>query len=289
MNKKFFSLVKNEETKSADINIFGDITSWDFEELGEISAHTLSKQLEELNDVDTINVHISSYGGEVKEGLAIYNALKNHHAKIKTFCDGFACSIASVIFMAGDERIMSKSSALMIHNAWMFVNGNANELRKQADDLDKITQLSIAAYMEHLTISEEELKQMLDNETWLLYDECLEYGFATSVIGDDKSNKVTQSAKNSIYQMIKKFKQKNTDKEVNVDDENKTSDDEFDSDNSNDEIDTNDVSDEDNNQEETEDITSNDKKNKENEDKATEKVIAFFSPLIKALNNEGRN
>lgn len=66
MKNKYFSLIKNEENNSADINIFGDITSWDWEELGEMSAHTLSKQLEEIGDVDTINVHISSYGGEVK-------------------------------------------------------------------------------------------------------------------------------------------------------------------------------------------------------------------------------
>ena len=154
MKNKYFSLVKSEDTKEAEIYIFGDITSWDWEELGEISAHTLSKQLEELTDIDTINVHISSYGGEVKEGLAIYNALKNHKAKIKTYCDGFACSIASVIFMAGDERIMSKSSLLMIHNAWIYATGNANELRKQADDLEKITQASINAYMEYLNIKD---------------------------------------------------------------------------------------------------------------------------------------
>lgn len=271
MSKKYFSLVRNEESKSADINIFGDITSWDIEEFGEMSAHTLSKQLEELNDVDTINVHISSYGGEVKEGLAIYNALKNHKAKIKTYCDGFACSIASVIFMAGDERIMSKSSALMIHNAWMFASGNANDLRKQADDLDKITKLSIEAYLEHVNISEEELKQMLDEETWLLYDECLDYGFATSVIGEEKTENITQSAKSTILKMIKQLKEQKDNKKDNVDDENHEETEE----------DSDDVEDDEDINTEVEDEENN--SNKENKDKANERLVAFFSPLMRAL------
>lgn len=261
MKNKYFSLIKNEENNSADINIFGDITSWDWEELGEMSAHTLSKQLEEIGDVDTINVHISSYGGEVKEGLAIYNALKNHKAKIKTYCDGFACSIASVIFMAGDERIMSKSSALMIHNAWTFVSGNANDLRKEADDLEKITKLSIEAYMEHINVSEKELKNMLDNETWLLYDECLEMGFATSVTGENKDDNPSQSAKHSVLQMIKKYKSEKKDEEVTI---VTTS------------IDETVVS----------NVENENINDKENEDNATERVVAFFSALENAMKGE---
>ena len=140
MNKNFFSLVKEKQT--ATLNIYGDITSIPFKEYGDVSAVNLSKQLEALGDVEQIDVHINSYGGEVAEGLAIYNALRRHKAKVRTYCDGFACSIASVIFMAGDERIMNESSLLMIHNAWTMAIGNSAELRKQADDLEKITQES---------------------------------------------------------------------------------------------------------------------------------------------------
>ena len=260
MNNRYFSLVKNEELREADIYIFGDITSWDWEELGEMSAHTLSRQLEELTDVNTINVHISSYGGEVKEGLAIYNSLKNHKAKIRTFCDGFACSIASVIFMAGDERIMSKASLLMIHNAWTYTFGNANELRKEAEDLDKITQASINAYMEHLNISEDELKTLLDNETWLTYDECLDMGFATSVTSDSNSNKVSQSVKHSLINLIvqSKKQEENDDSTENIDNVNDESN-----------------SDDNDNQEDLE----ND--NKTEEEKANERVVAFFCAMIK--------
>ena len=133
--KKFYQLTQNE--KEADLMIYGDITSWPWEEMGEVSAYNLSKELAEL-DVDRINVYINSYGGEVAEGLAIHNALKRHKARVVTVCDGFACSIASVIFMAGDERIMNESSLLLIHNAWSYASGDANQLRKEADDLPSV-------------------------------------------------------------------------------------------------------------------------------------------------------
>ena len=131
--QKYYLLELDEAEKEADLIIFGDITSYAGTE-SDVSAYNLSMKLETL-EADTINVHINSCGGEVAEGLAIYNRLKQHKAKIKTYCDGFACSIASVIFMAGDERVMSNASTLMIHNPWTWISGNAAELRKTAEDL----------------------------------------------------------------------------------------------------------------------------------------------------------
>ena len=200
MKKTYFSMMRTGRT--AELSIYGDITSWPWEELGEVSAANLSKQLAELGDVDEINVHISSYGGEVKEGLAIYNALKNHKAKVRTYCDGFACSIASVIFMAGEERIMNDSSLLMIHNAWSFAEGNAQELRKQADDLEKITQASVIAYKAHSTLSEEEIKALMDAESWILPEEALEYGFATATEKSEQTS-ASQNAKARLFDIVK--------------------------------------------------------------------------------------
>lgn len=196
--KKYFALETAE--KEADITIFGDITSWPWLE-SDISAYMLSRQIADL-DVDTINVHISSYGGEVQEGLAIYNSLRQHKAKVKTYCDGFACSIASVIFMAGDERVMSNASLLMIHNPWTYTEGNAQELRKKADDLDKMAQASVNAYMEKVNIGEDEVRQLLDEETWLNPSEALEYGFATSVTGGEPQAKYSQSVRNMVKQKL---------------------------------------------------------------------------------------
>lgn len=203
MKRKYFSLEKSNQT--ATINIYGDITSWDWFD-DEISAATLSKQLEALGDVDQIDVFINSYGGEVAEGLAIYNALRRHKAKIRTFCDGFACSIASVIFMAGDERVMNEASLLMIHNAWTYAAGNAEELRKQADDLEKITQASVEAYKAHSSLGEEEIKALMDAETWILPEEALEYGFATS-IDKTESDKASQNAFMKLFEIIKAYQE----------------------------------------------------------------------------------
>ena len=212
MDKKYYSLAVNEEKSEANIYIYGDITSWEWFD-NDVSSYTLARQLEDL-DVNNINVYINSYGGEVGEGLAIYNSLKRHKAKIKTYCDGFACSIASVIFMAGDERIMSNASLLMVHNAWTWASSNANDFRKQADDLDAITQASINAYMENVNITEEEVKAMLDNETWLSYQNALEYGFATSVVNENNNNKASQSVKKSLQRIILDNQIKNKNQEA---------------------------------------------------------------------------
>jgi len=203
--KKYYALETNG--KEADIYIFGDITSWEWFE-NDVSSYTLSKELQALDpDIELINVHINSYGGEVAEGLAIYNLLRNHKAKVRTYCDGFACSIASVIFMAGDERVMNAASLLMVHNAWMYTAGNSAQLRKDADDLDKITQASIEAYKSRATISEEKIKELLDDETWILPSEALEYGFATSIVGEAISEKAAASARKALFNLVRKMHQ----------------------------------------------------------------------------------
>lgn len=217
MNKKYFQLTQNNN--EVDIQIYGDITSWDWYE-GDISSYTLSKQIEGL-ECDVINVYINSYGGEVAEGLSIYNQLKRHKAKVKTICDGFACSAASVVFMAGDERIMSTASLLMIHNAWTWASGNSKELRKQADDLDKITQASINAYMQEVNITEDELKQMLDDETWITPQEAIEKGFITAIVNEKEVEEVSQSVKKSLMKLILNAKKDDDlDKDENDDDDN---------------------------------------------------------------------
>ena len=189
---KYYQLTQNDT--SADLYIFGDICAWAWPELGEQSGVTIVNQLKEL-DVDTINVHINSYGGDVAEGLAIYNVLREHKAQIVTICDGFACSAASVVFMAGDRRVMQPASLLMTHNAWTVAMGNAAQLRKTADDIETITQASVEAYKKVATISEEEIKALMDAETWILPKDAVEYGFATEIDDeDDEDDEPKQSA-----------------------------------------------------------------------------------------------
>lgn len=200
--KKYYAL--ETEGDHATINIFGDITSWPWLE-SDVSSYNLVQELDALQDAGQIDIYINSYGGEVAEGLAIYNALKRHKAKVVTHCEGFACSVASVIFMAGDERVMSNASLLMIHNAWTYTQGNAQELRKEADDLDTITQASKNAYLERVNIDAAELSAMMDSEKWLDPAECLEKGFATAIVGDDSSGKPSQQAKQAVYNAMRKI------------------------------------------------------------------------------------
>ena len=199
--KRFYNLVVNGST--ADLDIYGDIVSeaysWDESDM---NVYRLSRLLEGLQGVSQINVNINSYGGEVAEGIAIYNALKRHDAKIVTRCDGMACSIASVIFMAGDERVMYAPSMLMIHNASSMAWGTAADLRKAADDNEKITSMSKAAYMEHVSITEEELTALMDAETWITPAEALNMGFATVVEAHDSTDAPAQDARLAAFSMI---------------------------------------------------------------------------------------
>lgn len=200
--KKYYALTTSQANRTADVYIFGDITSWEWYE-SDVSSYTLSKELQGL-DVDVINVHINSYGGEVSEGLAIYNTLKNHKAKVNTICDGFACSVAAVIFMAGDERIMNIASVAMIHPVLTMVQGNADALRKVADDLEIITQVTIEAFKQHVNISDEKLKELLDAETWLSPQMALEMGFATSISSEEPSKNPSQNVRQTIVNMVMK-------------------------------------------------------------------------------------
>ena len=213
MSKKhFYQLVT--AGNAAEIYIYGDITACPHED--GVSAASLSQQLANLQGVSQINVYINSYGGDVSEGVAIYNALKRHSARVVTYCDGMACSIASVIFMAGDERIMCDPSFLMIHDAWTCAAGNADDFRKTADDLDVITTASISAYMSHCRLSEQELRAKMKAETWLTHTEAVELGFATGILEAQDSEKPAQNAKKRAFEL---FLQAVTFKNIDEDDE----------------------------------------------------------------------
>ncbi len=194
MPRKYYSLAQQDNV--AELVIYGDITSWEYFD-SDVSSYTLSRELADL-DVDRINVYINSYGGEVAEGLAIYNTLKRSKARVVTYCDGFACSIASVVFMAGAERIMSSASMLMVHNAWTCTQGDATALRKEADDLDTIMQASINAYMSCVNLSERRLRELLDAETWITPEDAVAMGFATGIVAVGVAKHTSQSARRMI-------------------------------------------------------------------------------------------
>lgn len=178
--------IKQKTQGTLDLYIYGDVKAdgydWWREEVirSETSANTLRDELASHPDVSQINIYINSQGGSVIEGTAIYNQLKRHPAHKTVYVDGFACSIASVIAMAGDEVVMPRNTMMMLHNMWMVVQGNAAELRKAADDLDKMNEAGRAAYLQKAgdKLTPEMIAQMEDDETWLTAQECMEYGLA---------------------------------------------------------------------------------------------------------------
>lgn len=178
--------LKQKTQGTLDLYIYGDVKAdgydWWREEVirSETSANTFRDELAAHPEVSQINIYINSQGGSVIEGTAIYNQLKRHPAHKTVYVDGFACSIASVIAMAGDEVVMPRNTMMMLHNMWMIVQGNAAELRKAADDLDKMNQAGREAYLQKAgdKLTPEMIAQMEDDETWLTAQECMEYGLA---------------------------------------------------------------------------------------------------------------
>lgn len=172
-----------------DMYVYGDVEGdgydwWEGKDIiSDTSANTFRDDLAKHPDVSEINVYINSYGGSVFEGTAIYNQLKRHPATVNVYIDGFACSVASIIAMAGDKIIMPSNAMMMIHNAWNVVYGNSKELRKAADDLDVIMEGNMQAYLEKAgdKLKEAHLRQMLEDETWLTAKMCLEYGLCDEI------------------------------------------------------------------------------------------------------------
>ena len=175
MKKKFLNAFefKNETETSADLYFYGDITSdyWGAWQNEDQYPESIKNFLSEHADKD-INIFINSGGGSVFAGIAIYNMLRRHAQKnkVKVTVDGLAGSIASVIVFAGSEPPKIPSNAfLMIHNPWILTEGNAEDLRKAADDLDEIREGILNIYEEHLKegVAIDDIKKLMDAETWL--------------------------------------------------------------------------------------------------------------------------
>lgn len=171
-NQSWYS-IKAKANDTAEISIYDEIGYWG------ITAKSFSKDLKALgNNLKQINLHIHSPGGDVFDGIAIYNLLKNHPANVTVYIDGLAASMASVIAMAGNEVIMPENAMMMIHKPWGIQGGDAEDMRKYADLLDKVENTLIPAYANKTGKTPEELAEMLSAETWLNGKECVEQGFA---------------------------------------------------------------------------------------------------------------
>lgn len=220
MSKPIFLIKQAAEPNTLELYIYDYVQSdgvdwWTGETIqSETSANYIKDQLEQAGDnITNINIYINSYGGEVKEGLGIYNILKRHPAQKTVYVDGFACSIASVIAMAGDKVIMGPNTLMMIHHAAMGMFGNADELRKAANDVDVIDKASCSSYLTKAgdKLDEATLNQLLDAQTWLNAEQCVQYGLADEISGKEDpqitaaQQRFEQSLKEQITQMQNKI------------------------------------------------------------------------------------
>lgn len=187
-----------------NVTAYGDFNweTWDYDD-AETSANYFRDQMEKIPLDARIELHINSYGGDVKEGLAIYNLLKQHEAEKICYVDGFACSIASVICLACDKIIMGLGTSMLIHNMSMYAYGNAETLRKCADDLDVLMKTNRQIYMSRAkNLTEDELAEMMDKETYLTPEQCLEYGFCDEIgTYQADQNRLNQQATVQIQQL----------------------------------------------------------------------------------------
>ena len=146
----------------------------------DIDAATVIADLKQMIG-GRVTVRISSPGGSVDEGRAIFNALQRHRGGVDVVVDSSAYSIASYIAMAGERIVMAMNAMMMVHNPWTMAFGDANELRKTAEILDKYRDSIIDAYTEKSKVDREDMVALLDAETWYTAQEAVDAGFATEV------------------------------------------------------------------------------------------------------------
>jgi len=163
---------------TADIVLYDEIGAYG------VSAKDFNAELAKIT-ADVINLRINSPGGDVFDGIAIYNDLKSHRSTVNVTVTGLAASASSIIAMAGDNVEMGLNSFIMIHNTWLLAAGNKNDLRQVADILDQIDAACAQTYTDRTGISAKDIGSMMDAETWLNGDEAVAQGFADSVSNSD--------------------------------------------------------------------------------------------------------
>lgn len=188
MSRQWFKMAaKGDEKSEAELYIYGDIgrSYWDDDA---VSAKDFIAALKALPEsVMKACLHVNSLGGDVFDAAAIANALR-HWARakegrvIETTVDGIAASAASVVIMAGDTVRIGDNAMVMVHNPWTWGVGNAAEMRKLAEALDKIRDTIVAAYKWHSKLDDAALIALMDAETWMSADEAIANGFATEKV-----------------------------------------------------------------------------------------------------------
>ena len=179
--ESWYSIQAAAKRGTAIVEIFGDIGAWG------ISAKQFSQDLKAVGEVTDIDLRITSPGGDVFEGMAIYNMLRNHPARVAGSVLGLAASMGSVILMASDTISMPENAMMMIHKPWTIQGGNADDMRSCAEMLDKVEGSLVMAYVAKTGKTAEEVHALLNAETWMTGAEAVAMGFADTLLEPQKA------------------------------------------------------------------------------------------------------
>lgn len=179
----FMSLTANDS--EGDLWVYGDIADDKWFD-NDVTPNTIRDSLNEMGNVGTLNLRINSYGGSTVAGNTIVNLIDNYKrktgAKVHAYIDGIAASMGSGIAMAADYIFMAENAIFMVHKPFSIAVGNADDMEKEKEILDKVEDTLVANYMRHFNGSEDEMRQLMADETWLTADEALEYGFCDEIV-----------------------------------------------------------------------------------------------------------
>ncbi len=173
MNENWYN-INSKASKVIDVYIFDEIG------MGGVNAQGFIEEIKSFKD-SPMNLHINCVGGDVFDGMAIFNIIKKRTAKTTVYIEGIAASMGSVIALAADSVVMAENSLFMIHNAWGGAMGEAKEMKKTAKLLDKISGEIADIYVKKTKLPYDKVKEMMDEETWLNAEEALELGFIDSI------------------------------------------------------------------------------------------------------------
>jgi ATP-dependent protease ClpP protease subunit len=171
---KWYEITNKAEAPAAEVFLYDEIGGYG------IDASQFINELSQI-EADELTVHINSVGGEVFAGFAIYQALKDHRANVTVHVDALAASIASVIAQAGDRVVMARNAEMMIHDGMVATMGNAAELRRAVDTLDRVSNNIASVYAERAGGEPATWRTAMQAETWYSADEAVAAGLADEV------------------------------------------------------------------------------------------------------------
>lgn len=201
---KWYKIVNSSD--GADVYLYDEIGGWG------ITARSFLNQIKQIKG--RLTLRINSPGGDVFDGIAIYNTLKDR-GEVTVKIEGLCASIASIIAMAGDNIEMADNSMLMIHNPWAGMHGESAEFKKMAEVLDQIKSLLITTYKSKTSLSDEEISLLMDQESWLSASEALEKGFVDKITSSVKIENSYSSDRYSDSEVFKKWEEINAESPTN--------------------------------------------------------------------------